>query len=58
MLLMFSSLRHRWPKLILAILFGPFGFIAPKDFTIIFFLQIFWFRAYLMKVIPETSRAH
>ena len=34
-LLMFSSLRHRWPKLILAILFMPFGFIAPKDFTIV-----------------------
>ena len=28
--LRFSSLRHRWPWMILAILFKPFGFIAPK----------------------------
>ena len=28
--LMFSSLMHRWPQPILAILFRPFGFIAPE----------------------------
>jgi hypothetical protein len=28
--LKFSSLMHRWPWPILAILFRPFGFIAPK----------------------------
>ena len=40
-----------------SILFMPFGFIAPKTWLFgfpVFFL--FW--AYLMKVIPETRRAH
>ena len=48
-LLMFSSLRHRWPKLILAILFMPFGFIAPKDFTIVCLSNI------LVSSIPDEG---
>ena len=41
---------------IFPILFRPFGLLAPKDLDYLAF-QSFDFRAYLMKVIPETCRA-
>jgi len=37
-------------------MFRPFGFIAPN--TKLFDFPIFLFLAYLMKVIPDTRRAH
>ena len=33
------------------------GFLAPKDFEL-FAFHISWRLEYLMKVIPEMSRAH
>jgi hypothetical protein len=50
---MFSSLRNGWPYPILAILFMPFGCIAPKHFYINLTIR-FW--AYLMKVVPDKRR--
>jgi hypothetical protein len=43
--------------MIMATLFMLFGFLFPKTFKLLGF-QIFWFREYLMNVIPETCRAH
>jgi len=42
---------------IFAILFRPFGFIAPKTLNYLAF-QSFDFEHHLMKVIPETRRVH
>jgi hypothetical protein len=51
------SPRHLWSWYILAILFMLIGFLAPKDFKL-FAFHISWRLEYLMKVIPEMSRAH
>jgi hypothetical protein len=48
---MFSSLMHSLPYPIMAILFRPVGFK-------LFGFPAFQLWAYLMKVIPETRRAH
>ena len=53
----FSFLRQMWPYLILAILFMPFSFIAPKTFKLVGF-PIFWLWAYMIKIIVEGRRAH
>jgi len=39
--IMFSFLRHRWPLLILAILFMPLDFLIPKDIQIIWLSNMF-----------------
>jgi hypothetical protein len=46
-----------WPYLILVIPFRPFGFIAPKTLKYLAF-QSLNFERHLVKVIPETRRAH
>lgn len=51
--LRFSSLWYRWPWLILANLFRPFSFLAPK-----YFQMIFWLLVYLLTLVPETQRGH
>jgi hypothetical protein len=43
--------------MILAILFRPFDFIAPKTLIYLIF-QSFDFERHLMKVITETRRVH
>ena len=44
---------------ILAILFRPLGFIAPQTLNnLAFNLSMLSVQMYLMKVIPETRRAH
>jgi hypothetical protein len=52
---MFFSTRYMWPYPILAILFRPFGFFAPK--TKLFGFRIFLYWAYLMMATPEKRRA-
>ena len=48
-----------WPSPILAVLLSSFGVISPKDMLLNYFcFPIFWYLAYLMKVIPETCRVH
>ena len=53
--LKFSSLMHRWPWPILAILFRPFGFIAPKTLNYLAFqsfdLEITWWRLFQKRVM-------
>ena len=44
--------------MIMATLFMLFGFLFPKTFKLLGFQKIFWFKEYLMNVIPETCRAH
>ena len=51
-----SSLRHRWPYMILAVLFRSL-LPAPKRLKL-FGFPMFSHWVYLMKVIPETPRAH
>jgi hypothetical protein len=36
----------------------PFDFFNLKDFKIIWFMQSFHFERHLVKVSPETRRAH
>jgi hypothetical protein len=48
---------HKRPKPIFAILFKPFGLLAPKTVKI-FDFPTFKLGVYLMKLIPETRRVH
>jgi hypothetical protein len=47
---------HRWPWLILPILFRSVGCIAPRDFLIIWVSNRLWM--YLMNMISDTHRVH
>jgi hypothetical protein len=51
--LKFSSLRHRWPWPILALLFEPFGLLATKLIK-----HYFSFQPFDIEHIPEMRRPH
>jgi hypothetical protein len=51
--LSFSSYRHKWPLPILAILFSPFGFIAPKYSSI--YTIILWCPCYMPTYVPRVE---
>ena len=50
--------RNHKTWLILSILFRLFGVIALKTYKKLFDISIYRLWAYMMKVIPETRRAH
>jgi hypothetical protein len=53
----FSSIRNGWFNLILAILFRPFGLLAPKAFNL-FAFSIVLFLAYLMNFLFQRDKSY